>query len=689
MANTENIEAKLAAYVDGELDAADRAEIEQHLAANPQHRKLIEELREARQCLRELPREQAPPEIAEMLNAQLERAALLGDVELGGTAGGGTEMRINRWPQIRAIAAILMLTLGLAGLIYWVLPSPKAPPQQVAVLTPESGATTDARLRATAPDDLIRAEGPAGGGAGGNALAMKPAKEESVAAAVPAPAESGAGRIIAPAETTANGKPTVGPEDGRKQVEAAKRDALAGPSNVEAQLPTAAGQLADAVDLDKLKTAESKTAESKTAELKTSELDKAFPPDAAASRGYLLVSAADTSQALGQVVRYLDENKIEYRNVAPAGAPSSTDAASQLGSTGDRGAFAPTPAEAEKSSPARADNKVSRSARSHAAGSDIYASRGVPTSMPEGEAMANGAAASNAPQVGTGAALPENRQPSAPGAAAAAVPPSTNPAEPEQSGLADANAPAAADREEQAKLRDKLQQAQAPSGDSIAPPGSQLLYARNITRQQAAALCSSITQPAANQVAQVVLPAPSQAPAAPATMPVDQSAPFQAGEALRCRLADGTVSETLNVDDDGNVNVPQLGVVRAAGLTPAQFGEYLTSKTSVAMQQVVTKDQGWSVERVAPEAGLANKFAKDAANLKVPATEPADQIATAPTTQSAGAIGPATGAEDRVDLVIVVRSAPQPDAGAKAPAIMDEKQATTPTTPPASQPADR
>ena len=67
MANTENIEAKLAAYVDGELDAADRAEIEQHLAANPQHRKLIEELREARQCLRELPREQAPPEIAEML----------------------------------------------------------------------------------------------------------------------------------------------------------------------------------------------------------------------------------------------------------------------------------------------------------------------------------------------------------------------------------------------------------------------------------------------------------------------------------------------------------------------------------------------------------------------------------------------------------------------------------------------
>ena len=41
MANTEQIEAKLCAYVDGELDAAGRAEIEQHLAANPQHRALV------------------------------------------------------------------------------------------------------------------------------------------------------------------------------------------------------------------------------------------------------------------------------------------------------------------------------------------------------------------------------------------------------------------------------------------------------------------------------------------------------------------------------------------------------------------------------------------------------------------------------------------------------------------------
>jgi anti-sigma factor RsiW len=34
VANTENIEAKLAAYVDGELDPTGRAEIEQYLKTN-------------------------------------------------------------------------------------------------------------------------------------------------------------------------------------------------------------------------------------------------------------------------------------------------------------------------------------------------------------------------------------------------------------------------------------------------------------------------------------------------------------------------------------------------------------------------------------------------------------------------------------------------------------------------------
>src|SRR3954447_21640228 len=120
MANTENIEAKLAAYVDDELDVAERAEIEQHLAANPQHSVLIEELRQQKQYLRAIPHVKAPPEIVEAMAAQLERAALLGDVDISGADGGGTPF--SHWPQVRAIAAVIVLTIILAGVLYVVLP---------------------------------------------------------------------------------------------------------------------------------------------------------------------------------------------------------------------------------------------------------------------------------------------------------------------------------------------------------------------------------------------------------------------------------------------------------------------------------------------------------------------------------------------------------------------------------------
>ncbi len=119
MANTEQIEAKLCAYVDGELDEAGRAEIEQHLLANPQHRQLLAELREQRLLVQALPRAKAPDEIYDAMQSQLERSVLLApDDEQAHT----TTMRINRWPQMFAAAAVLLLTVGLAAVIYFVLP---------------------------------------------------------------------------------------------------------------------------------------------------------------------------------------------------------------------------------------------------------------------------------------------------------------------------------------------------------------------------------------------------------------------------------------------------------------------------------------------------------------------------------------------------------------------------------------
>ena len=160
MAKSEDIEAKLAAYVDDELDAADRAEIEKHLKDNPQHRQLIAELIEHRQMLKNLPRESAPGDVAEAINSQLERAVLLGDIDDDSHI---SNLRIGRGPQIRAIAAILFLTVGLAAAIYYMLPSPnRKPPQLADIRNMPTTAPTELPLAANESlDKSIEAQVPA------------------------------------------------------------------------------------------------------------------------------------------------------------------------------------------------------------------------------------------------------------------------------------------------------------------------------------------------------------------------------------------------------------------------------------------------------------------------------------------------------------------------------------------------
>lgn len=137
--NSENIEAKLCAYIDGELTDAERADIDRHLATNPDQKRLLsmlQDLRENRRVLRDLPRESAPAEMAEAMQAQMERSALLDDdepVEREGVIG-----RIGQWPQAMSAAAIILLALGLGAVVYFVLPSNSNRP--TVALKPESGA---------------------------------------------------------------------------------------------------------------------------------------------------------------------------------------------------------------------------------------------------------------------------------------------------------------------------------------------------------------------------------------------------------------------------------------------------------------------------------------------------------------------------------------------------------------------
>ncbi|MGH7178026.1 MAG: polysaccharide biosynthesis/export family protein, partial [Tepidisphaeraceae bacterium] len=132
MSDTESIEARLCAYVDGELDASGRAEIEAHLASSPEHRRLMDDLLQTRQWMHDLPRAAAPVDLSESMNAQLERSALL-----GGDDGGADALRLRYRPPVRAIAAVVLLTMVLAAAIYWILPSATPQPPTLATLRPE------------------------------------------------------------------------------------------------------------------------------------------------------------------------------------------------------------------------------------------------------------------------------------------------------------------------------------------------------------------------------------------------------------------------------------------------------------------------------------------------------------------------------------------------------------------------
>jgi hypothetical protein len=148
----EKIEAQLCAYIEGELDDADRVDIERHLQTNPQHKSLMAELRRHRELLQTLPRATVPGELNENLTGQLERSALLSDDDETAEAG----VRINRWPQLAAVAAVILLAVGLGIVVLYVLPPAGGTRGQVAAMEDRSRASAIPRAPASAPSDVTR-----------------------------------------------------------------------------------------------------------------------------------------------------------------------------------------------------------------------------------------------------------------------------------------------------------------------------------------------------------------------------------------------------------------------------------------------------------------------------------------------------------------------------------------------------
>ena len=100
---------RLSAYLDGELDAAEAAEVERMVAADPQAAAMLETLRRTVETVRALPRRSAPDGMLEDLTARIERAQLLDGASEKARADRGD--RRSAWGLL-ASAAIVIFAVG-------------------------------------------------------------------------------------------------------------------------------------------------------------------------------------------------------------------------------------------------------------------------------------------------------------------------------------------------------------------------------------------------------------------------------------------------------------------------------------------------------------------------------------------------------------------------------------------------
>jgi len=119
----QKIQDNLSAYLDGELPAEDARQVERHVEECAVCRDLLRELRSVADVLGELPHESAPAGLTEELQSQVERRLLLArgseDRELvSGADRALARERPPAWPRVAAVAACLLLAVGVAVLLH-------------------------------------------------------------------------------------------------------------------------------------------------------------------------------------------------------------------------------------------------------------------------------------------------------------------------------------------------------------------------------------------------------------------------------------------------------------------------------------------------------------------------------------------------------------------------------------------
>lgn len=311
--NTENIEAQLCAYVDGELDAKGRVEIEKHLEANPQHRQLLVEMMKTRDLLKTLPRIAAPSDMNEALQQQLERSMLLDDSQ----GDGGVIARINHWPQRMAWAAVVVLATGLGLAVYLSLPNPKpvviatAPPMNpvgdaAVVASAEVESARPAPLASHEPVASTPAPVAPADAAPGDAVAANTDTTSPGAAAGPSNVAGVTGEVA-----SIVGSETARPAAGHGAADGAPAEGSTASS------PLASAEAGRSASITELTAARESAEKEKAVRDAQNALVNSTASDVTAKPNtvYVVVATDDLAGASGQVTDYLRSRRIAWENL--------------------------------------------------------------------------------------------------------------------------------------------------------------------------------------------------------------------------------------------------------------------------------------------------------------------------------------------------------------------------------------
>ncbi len=122
--NDSEFQELLSAYLDGELNPAQAEKLQRRLTQEEQAKALLDDLKKVSAMIGALPREKAPAFLAEEVQQEIERAALLSKAPAAAESAGRNHLLLRK---LAAVAAMVMLLGAIGTIIYSILGKESAP----------------------------------------------------------------------------------------------------------------------------------------------------------------------------------------------------------------------------------------------------------------------------------------------------------------------------------------------------------------------------------------------------------------------------------------------------------------------------------------------------------------------------------------------------------------------------------